>query len=136
MQSHNKIAFCVSGQIRGSSDHLVAIRNEATRLGADVFMSVWASRGQKTLSGHTGYWQLARLFGPKVAALIPANFYDYMERWLPDVEAALASEQTPVAHELHKYLPSAVIDIQEPTLALDFPTLNNDVNSLRMLYLR
>jgi hypothetical protein len=129
-----KIAFCVSGQIRGPKSMLRDIAELAEKVGADVFLSVWEERGRKTFSGATGSYQLSRLMGVVPALMLPHAFYNRMHDIFPDIDRRLAAITEDVRDELAEIFPDAVTDIEAPIPDLDLETEGNDTNSLRMLY--
>jgi hypothetical protein len=129
-----KIAFCISGQVRGSKSILRDIADLAEEVGADVFLSVWQKRGRKTFVGVTGPWQLSRIVGDVPTQMLPRAFHYRMHVIFPDIDRRLTAVSEDVYDDVAEVFPNAVIDIEAPILDLDLDTESQDKNSLRMLY--
>lgn len=136
-----KVAFCISGQIRGDDGHFAAIRAAANELNAKVFFSTWRQRGVKT-SGAQNIHQLPRMFGVIFSVIMPERFVgrQAISRAFPNFESdiqAKISNASNVVNEsvLQDFFADSVIDIEDSNnFSLDFDIRTDDNNSLRMLY--
>ncbi len=126
------IAVCISGQVRNDDNALEQTMAALADIDADVFISVWRKRGSKTFGGASGPDHMARIFGPRIAAVIPKNWLGRMRGVFPDSRAIFPSLGDVSVEGLQRYFPDADIDIEDETTDLSFPY--SDSNSLRMLY--
>lgn len=130
-----RVAFCVSGQVRGPRAFLHQIRDLAEELGAEVFFSTWDMRGRKTFRGASNINQVRRIIGPQAGLTLPLGAYRKMDLMFPRTNDYLESQKIPVDTELKDILPDAEIDIEPETrLSLEMAPGCTDHNSLRMLY--
>ncbi len=126
------IALCISGQIRTAPEELREIANEAATMGADVFISVWSERGQKTFEGAVGPMNIRRIIGVPAAQLIPDNWVGSMRHIFPDFSSFFPTKNAVTTDELASVFPGAVIEIEDDGAQFDLSA--SDSNSLRMLY--
>jgi len=128
--SGNRIAICISGQIRSSDERLLEIQREAEEIGADIFISVWENRGGKTFdSGHRTL-SLFRIFEPRFAFFFPQVWSDGFRDLFPDWKSILPNRGQVTKIGLEKIFPNSVIEIEPDIPDLDLP---GEINSLRML---
>lgn len=136
LQKHGpRIAFCISGEIRGPAGHLKEVSQAAQALNADVFVSAWSERGRRTLAGASSPLQLRRTLGATAALMLPVATYHNMSLCFPAAQEIMDRDRASVEGELREAFPDAVIDL-EPSdrLSLFLETKTNDRFSLRMLY--
>lgn len=125
-----RIAFCLTGQVRGEAAHYAALAELARTRGADVFASVWRKTGAKTFSGAIGYKQLNRILG-EVAAILPFKPQTFPTAF-PKLQTQLSQTWEDAEAVLRDAFPDALLDVEDERLDLSFP--HKDGNSLRMLY--
>ena len=127
-----KIAICISGQIRGDTASLKRVAKRTQDLDADIFISVWAKRGSKTFGGATGPGHMNRVFGNIVGTVLPRNWLGRMRSIFPNTSEIFPEQGNITKKELLKIFPNAAVDIEEEDI--DFSFNFGDSNSLRMLY--
>ncbi|MBL1435194.1 MAG: hypothetical protein COB08_003205 [Rhodobacteraceae bacterium] len=126
------IAFCISGQIRTSFAEMQEIALEAESIGADVFISVWSTRGGKTFAGAVGPKNIRRIIGDRPAQLLPDNWLGRMRDIFPDFVTLFPPKPAVTVEELKRVFPNASIEIEDDGPEFDLDA--GDSNSLRMLY--
>jgi tetratricopeptide (TPR) repeat protein len=132
-----RVAFCISGQFR--DDHLTLPRTAeiARAEGASVFVSTWRRRGTKS-TGIIHLDQAARIFGSVFAQALPAQLCAdvHLNLAVPELAGKLQGTPPSVTEDQVKaYFPTAIVDIEDENLCLDFHDPNvHDTNSLRLLY--
>lgn len=131
MTNSNRIAVCISGQIRTSNEKLKEISKKATEVGADVFISVWKERAGKTVESGPRHISILRIFGGKVALFFPRDWIYQFETLFPDWKDILPSRRPVTEAELLEIFPTAIVEIEDDRPELDLP---EEKNSLRMLY--
>lgn len=126
-----RIAICISGQVRTSDERLRLISEAAKEVDADVYISVWKARGGKSFdSGHKLY-NLYRIFGPTAAICIPKNWCEGFEDVFPNWKKLLPLTPPVTRKGLLDVFPNATIDIENDVIDFDLAT---EKNSIRMLY--
>ncbi len=125
-------AICISGQVRSPVSLLQRIAAEATRSGADVFISVWSQVGQKTFEGAVGPKNIRRIVEPQVARQIPESWLGRMKEVFPDFNSFFPTFPPVSSKHLAKIFPEAKIEVEADSPAFDFAAV--DSNSLRMLH--
>ena len=128
----NRMAICISGQIRNDDSSLKAIMASLSGIDADIYLSVWKRRGSKDFSGFNGRGHLVRILGQPIAYSIPRSWIRMMGRIFPESSSIFPSLGNVTDTDLRQYFPKAIIDIEEEDIDFSFP--HGDRNSFRMLY--
>lgn len=130
--SARRVAFCISGQVRGPRARLDEIARLAEQFDADVYISSWTKRGRKTLAGAAAAGKKARVLGMPAALYLQRGALDDL---FPGVEARLSGLPAENAEpDLRAAFPNAIIEVEDEALDLSLATEFPDKNSLRMLY--
>ena len=131
MTNQQRIAVCISGQIRSSAEKLKEIAEKAREVDADVFISVWKERGGKTIESGPKHISFVRLFGGKFANFFPRNWIMQFHTEFPNWRDFIPAKSQVTEAELLDIFPDAFVEIEADKPELD---LENEKNSLRMLY--
>lgn len=132
-QSH-RVAVLISGQIRSSDGDLREMAKACEAVDADVFITVWRKRGAKGFGGGQGPQQLERVFGGKLALVMPRNWFGAnIRKVFPNEQIIFPDSGAVDEARLHEIFPKAYIQVIEERPDLILPYM--DSNSLRMLFM-
>ncbi|MCF6272156.1 MAG: hypothetical protein L3J37_03055 [Rhodobacteraceae bacterium] len=131
MKPQNRIAVCISGQVRTSHEKLAEIAAQAEKIGADVFISVWADRGGKTIESGPRHIAVRRMFGGDLSVFLPRGLFFKLEEICPAWQDILPERPPVTVQELEGVFQGAIVETEPDRPELDLP---GDKNSLRMLY--
>ncbi len=129
-----RIAVLISGQVRSDNGDLEKISRLCKQVDADVYICVWRKRGAKGFGGGQGLLQLSRVFGTRLAALMPRNWIGAnMRKVFPKSDHIFPDLGALTHQQLAEIFPGATTELVEEKPDMSIPYM--DSNSLRMLYM-
>jgi len=128
----NRIAICISGQVRNDDAAFKAAMDSLAKYDVDVFFSVWRRRGTKNFSGFNSHGHLSRMLGRNIVYSIPENWVENMNEVFPESAQMFPSLGEVTEESIRKYFPNSIIDIEDEDIDFSFP--HQGGNSFRMLY--
>lgn len=137
----NKIAVCISGQLRGFSENAENIKkNIVDKFDCDVFFHVW----DQEACYPPRFRFLDRIFGRRIAEEIPLDFKDYVvfAHKLPETVAKIKRGSVSLIDEnrIISYFPGASIFVESEKNFLSKYDISRDlyhartINQLKMFY--